>query len=90
MTDAQKIAAGLTEAQRDWLLAAAPTLEKVAKVPCAEWWDQPPLYVEIEGEDYWLGAKEMRSPEGCSEFTEAWEWLNETGLEVRKILEREA
>src|SRR5690606_7902944 len=42
MSNAEQVARSLSEDQRDWILAAEPTLEPVAKDPSAEWWKQPP------------------------------------------------
>jgi len=89
MTNAEQVARSLSEDQRDWILAAEPTLEPVAKDPSAEWWTQPRLCVEIDGRDYWFGSKRMTSPAGSAAFTEGFEQLNDLGLAVREILIRE-
>ena len=87
MSDVAKIANGLTKAQRKWLLSAEPTLAPVPKTPCAKWWDNPRrLYVTLDGNDYWLGFREMCSPEGSPRFETGSERLTETGLAVRQYL----
>lgn len=87
MTDPRDIAEKLSEAQRDWLIATEPTLDRVPKVPCAEWWDNPDsLYVEIDEQDFWLAARSMTSPAGSPDFTDAWEQLTPLGLAVRAHL----
>jgi len=86
-----EVADKLTEAQRTWLLAAVPTLDKVEKTPCAEWWDHPEaLYVEIDEVDYWLAGRGMESPKGSPCFTNAYEQLSPLALEVRRILQERA
>lgn len=82
-----EIAGKLSEAQRAWLLAAEPTIERVEKTPSEEWWDVPgALYVEIDGEDYWLASRSMTSPEGCTTFTSGWEQLTPLGISLRTYL----
>jgi hypothetical protein len=84
-----EVARGLTADQRAWLLAADPTLERVAKEPCEEWWDHPEhLHVEIAGVDYWLATRGMHSPAGLSSFIDGWEQLKPLALAVRAYLER--
>jgi len=83
--NAEQIAAGLTKAQRDWLLSMPPHCDKNDRTPCAEWWDGPPLYVEAGHRDYWLGAKGMHSSEGSLTFDIGWDQLYLLGLEVRAI-----
>lgn len=85
--EAARIAKALTKAQREWLLRQQPTTDPVKVAPCAEWWDCPPLYVAIDGSDYWLAGQSMKSPEGAAEFTEGETHLYPLGLAVRKQLE---
>lgn len=86
-TEIAEVAGKLTEAQRAWLMATEPSLDKEPREPCAEWWDGPSLYVVIDGEDHWLGSKGMTSPEGSPVFTEGWQSLNSLGLAVRTYLQ---
>lgn len=88
MKTPEEIAAGLSEAQRYWLANAEPTLKQVDKQPCEQWWDNPDkLYVERDGEIFWLASRGMESPAGYTSFTKAWEQLTPLGLAVRRILE---
>ena len=89
MTTPAEIARSLTDAQREWLLSALPTTEKVDREPCAEWWDKCPMYVEIGGTDHWLGSRGMCSPEGETTFTSGFERLTPLGLQVRQILQEQ-
>lgn len=83
------IAASLSKPQREWLAKQQPTLEPVAAVPCAEWWDCPPLYVTVDGEDHWLAHQSMRSPEGSPTFTSGETQPTDLGLAVRAALLKE-
>lgn len=84
--DIAEIAGKLTKAQREWLATQEPTLNGVKVVPCAEWWDCPPLYVTIKDTDHWLAQQSMSSPEGVPGFTEGETKLYPLGLAVRAHL----
>ena len=85
----EQIAAAMSEAQKAWLLNALPTLEQIDVSPNASWWDACPLYVHLDGIDYWLGCKGMNSEAGETTFTTGWERLSERGLSVRAILKEQ-
>ena len=85
--DPEQIAAGLTKAQRQWLISMPATLADVPREPCAAFWDLPDsLCVSIGHEDYWLGSKQMSSPEGALTFVEGSERLTPLGLAVCNIV----
>jgi hypothetical protein len=84
-----EIAAKLTKEQREWLLSMPPHLEKNDRTPFAEWWDGPPLFVEIGHRDYWLAARGMSSNEGSATFDIGWDELTPLGLAVRQIIQEQ-
>jgi hypothetical protein len=89
MVELEQIVAKMSGAQKAWLLNAQPTLEHVDYSPDSDWWDACPLYVHIDGIDYWLGAKSMTSKAGETTFTSGWERLSDLGLAVRAILKEQ-
>lgn len=87
-TDAEvaTIAAKLTRAQREWLVAQVPSLDEQPVTPSEEWWDGPSLYVSIDEADHWLGGRSMCSPAGSATFVSGETHLYPLGLAVRDHL----
>ena len=93
-----EIAGKLSEAQRDWVLAM-PTIP--TSLSPEQWDAMPPLYVQMEPDEYelgyhypvyygrkeWLGSAQADKPVGTEWYLSAQ--LNETGLALRKHLNGE-